>query len=162
MKQKGINRGSTEVASCLFSYIKNHPEIEEIFLMSDSCGGQNLNQYLSTALLYAVRLDQCTVIHHVYYEPGHTQMEGDSMHSCIERCAKNVQVNVPSEWALLCQTARKNPSPYKIMNLNHNFFIDWASLAEGNKDTPRYQTTQGEVVEWRKIKCLSMKRITLI
>lgn len=147
------NRGSTEVASCLFYYIQNHPEIEEIFLMSDSCGGQNLNQYLSTALLHAVRLTQCKVIHHVYYELGHTQMEGDSMHSCIERAAKNVQVNVPSEWALICQMARKNPNPYKMLNMTHTSFIDWTSLADGNKDTARYHTTGGEVVEWRKIKC---------
>lgn len=147
------NRGSTEVASCLFNYIKNHPEIEEIFSMSDSCGGQNLNQYLSTALLYAVRLTQCKVINHVYYEPGHTQMEGDSMHSCIERSVKNVQVNVPSG-----QVARKNPSPYKIMNMTHTSFIDWTSLADGNKDTARYQTTEGDVVEWRKIKCFKYEK----
>lgn len=146
------NRGSTEIGTCVFSYIKDHPNAEELLLMSDSCGGQNLNQYFSTALLHTVRLPNCKIIHHIFYEPGHSQQEGDSMHSTIERAAKNIQVNVPSEWGIICQTARKNPEPYKVVFLNHEDFIDWSSLASMNKETKRYITVTGEVVHWRKIK----------
>lgn len=146
------NRGSSEIGTCIFNYIKDHPNTEEFFLMSDSCGGQNLNQYFSTALLHAVRFTNCKIIDHVFYEPGHSQQEGDSIHSSIERSAKNIQVNVPSEWGIICQTARKTPEPYKVLYLNHEAFIDWSSLASSNKETQRYITVTGEVVQWRKIK----------
>lgn len=146
------NRGSTEIGTCIFNYIKDHPNTEDFFLLSDSCGGQNLNQYLSTALLNAVRLTNCNLIDHVFYEPGHSQQEGDSMHATIERAAKNVQVNVPSEWGIICQTARKTPEPYIVNYLTHDSFIDWTLLASKNKETSRYKTLTGEVVEWRKVK----------
>lgn len=145
-------RGSTEIGTCIFNYINDHPNAEEVFMMSDSCGGQNLNQYFSTALLHAVRLTNCKIIDHVFYEPGHSQQEGDSMHSTIERAARNIQVNTPTEWSFLCQLARKTPKPYKVITLHHDSFIDWTSLANHNKDTARYHTVTGDVVEWRKIK----------
>lgn len=146
------NRGANEIGTCVFNYIANHPQTEEFFLMSDSCGGQNLNQYFATALLHAVRCTNCKVIDHVFYEPGHSQQEGDSMHSTIERAAKNVQINVPSEWHVVCQTARKTPKPYNIVYLDHTSFIDWNELAQTNKEKIRYETVTGDLVSWKKIK----------
>lgn len=83
-------------------------------------------------------MTHCKIIQHIYYEPGHTQMThiGDSMHSASERAAKNIQVNVPSEWQLICQMARKILKP-------HDSFIDWSSLAEENKVNPSYKTVKG-------------------
>lgn len=74
------------------------------------------------------------------------------MHSTIERAVKNVQVNVPSEWKTICQLARKTPKPYNVVTMNHESFIDWSMVAQNNKNTARYATTEGELVEWRKIK----------
>lgn len=50
-------------------------------------GGQNLNQYISD--FHSVCVTHCTLIDHVFYEPGHSQQVGDSMHSAtIERTSK--------------------------------------------------------------------------
>lgn len=40
-------KGSQEVASCLIRHIKEHcgPDVRRLELWSDSCGGQNRNQY---------------------------------------------------------------------------------------------------------------------
>jgi hypothetical protein len=51
---------------------------------SDSCIGQNRNTFVAPALLHAV----CTstylkVVNHNFLEPGHKQMECDSMHSAM-------------------------------------------------------------------------------
>ncbi|XP_039280312.1 uncharacterized protein LOC120350546 [Nilaparvata lugens] len=146
------NRGSTEIATCIFNYINCRKDVLEFFLMSDSCGGQNLNQFISTAFLYAVKMTHAKKIEHVYYETGHSQMEGDSLHSVIEITAKNIQVNTPSEWQLICQLARKTHKPYNVVPMTHNSFINWTSVAEENKKKARYETVDGEVVEWRKIK----------
>ena len=48
-------RGSSEIGSCLLMYIsrlaENASSLKEITLYSDSCGGQNRNQFVSSALL---------------------------------------------------------------------------------------------------------------
>lgn len=65
----------------IFNYIKDQKYKEVFLFMSDSRGGPNLNQFFSTALLHAVRVTKCKLIDHVFYEPGHSQQEGDAMHS---------------------------------------------------------------------------------
>lgn len=74
------------------------------------------------------------------------------MHSAIERASKNIQVNTPSEWSLICKLARRSPRPYSVIELTHDNFIDWSLLAEGNKVTPTYMTVTGEKVKWLAIK----------
>lgn len=75
------------------------------------------------------------------------------MHSVIERAAKNIQVNTPSGWQLIDgQLSRKITKPYNVVPMTHDSFINWTSLAEGNKSKPRYETVDGKLVEWRQIK----------
>lgn len=51
---------------------------------------------------------------------GHTQMECDSMHSCIERRIRK-DIYTPRDY--IFETARLNPSPYKVTQLYHNNFM---------------------------------------
>jgi hypothetical protein len=41
-----------------------------------------------------------------YLLKWHTQMEVDSMHSCIEKKVRNFKVNIPADYVTLCQVAR--------------------------------------------------------
>lgn len=95
--------------------------VEKIIFYSDGCTYQNRNSILSNALLGAATKHNLT-IEQKYLEVGHTQMEGDSMHSAIERALKNRDINVPAEYIEICKLARKKPSPYKVTYLNHEFF----------------------------------------
>ena len=62
-------------------------------MFSDSCIGQNRNKFVASALLHAV----CTstylkVVNHKFLEPGHTQMECDSMHSAMEYAKRKTNI----------------------------------------------------------------------
>ncbi|KAK7478334.1 hypothetical protein BaRGS_00030408 [Batillaria attramentaria] len=83
-------RGSVEIATCLFLYLKSLPvTVKDVILYSDCCGGQNRNQYLAAAFLYALEnIPNIISITHKYLETGHTQMECDSMHSAISFAKK--------------------------------------------------------------------------
>lgn len=57
-------------------------------MYSDTCGGQNRNQFVAAALLYSVKNLPIDFIEQKFLESGHTYMEVDSMHACIERAKK--------------------------------------------------------------------------
>ena len=63
-----------------------------------------------------------------YLEAGHTQMEADSMHACIEKKLKNKVINVPVENYGVCRSARKKPEPYAVSYLTHSFFKSFDSI----------------------------------
>jgi len=50
-------RGSNEVGTCLYRWLSSLPTtVQEAVLYSDTCGGQNRNQFIAALLLYAVQL----------------------------------------------------------------------------------------------------------
>ncbi len=80
-------RGSNEIATCLYSWLKQLPqEIEEVSLFSDTCGGQNRNQQMVAMMMMYVNNPDNNVkcITHNFLESGHSMMEVDSMHAAIE------------------------------------------------------------------------------
>ena len=93
-------RGSCEVASCLHKYISSlPPSVDHVILYSDTCTGQNRNQYVSAALMNAVcQVPNIKIIDQKCLERGQTHMECDSMHAAIEFVKKNTEAYVPSEW----------------------------------------------------------------
>ena len=47
------NRGSNEIGTCMHKWLEQLPSaIKEVFLFSDTCGGQNRNQNVAALLLY--------------------------------------------------------------------------------------------------------------
>lgn len=114
-------------ASIIISYLKSHCLHKKlpIIIYSDGCGYQNRNSILSNALLNfavqnQVRIEQKFLI------KGHTQMECDSVHSTIERKIKNREVYLPSDYARLTKEARIRPFPYEALNIQHDFFLNYA------------------------------------
>lgn len=82
-------RGSNEIGSILLMYIEKMPStVTEMSLFCDTCGGQNRNQQVAAALLYAVHHTHLNVIELKFLESGHSHMECDSMHSAIENAKK--------------------------------------------------------------------------
>jgi hypothetical protein len=87
-------QGSCEIATCLHLYLNSlSPCTEQVTLFSDSCIGQNRSKFVASALLHAV----CTstylkVVNHKFLEPGHTQMECDSMHSAMEYAKRKTNI----------------------------------------------------------------------
>lgn len=81
------HRGSTEIATCVAKFLTReaHNGVKEVTFYSDNCAGQNKNQFIVAMYAKAVLTSNIEIITHKFLGKGHTQNEGDSMHSVIEK-----------------------------------------------------------------------------
>lgn len=93
-------RGSCEIATCLLKHNRSAGEKDEVIYYSDSCIGQQRNIQFCTMVLYSVTNLPIETITHNYFERGHSQMEGDSVHTTIENATKRLEINSPKDWVL--------------------------------------------------------------
>lgn len=125
------SRGSDEIGSILFAFLKTlPPETKHVSFFSDSCGGQNRNRFIAALMKVAVAMLAIECIELKFLEVGHTQMEVDSMHSVIERHKKNLVVYSPLEWPNIVR-ASKRSKPYTVKNI---FYEDIFDLKKLKKD----------------------------
>ena len=97
-----------------------------------------------------------TKITQKYLEPGHTQMEVDSVHSVIERAKKGTEVFVPRDWINIIALARKK-SPYTVVTISNEDFIDAKQYT--NEQNLNFKILQNNnKVNWRNIKCIQLEK----
>ncbi|CAG9782675.1 unnamed protein product [Diatraea saccharalis] len=158
-------KGSCEIGTILLHYLTNCvPEnVTEISLFSDTCGGQNRNQFVAALLLWAVqKIDHFKVIEQKFLESGHSQMEADSMHSSIESAKKNTSVFSMMEWISIFKRARRRQTvkvdgkkiirePYHGKEFKYNEFLDLKHLADAIMKN-KTKDEKGNRVQWLKIK----------
>ena len=115
-------------ASCVIDYLNsiNTNVVKEVIIYSDGCTYQNRNATLSNAILHfcvksGLRIEQ------KYLERGHTQMECDSVHSCVERKIKKKPIYIPQNYVDFIKEARLG-TPYEIQYIDHTFFKDFSGL----------------------------------
>ena len=91
------NRGVNEIGTCVLDYIKSLSEAgeTEIIFYSDNCAGQQKNKFMLALYMYAVNKFEIVSITHKFLIKGHTQNEGDSAHSLIERQVKRILKSGP-------------------------------------------------------------------
>lgn len=133
-------RGAIEIGTCLLHYLKEKAEATnsdelEMTLYSDNCAGQQKNKFIIAAFLYAVaNYNNIKSITQKYLVTGHTQNEGDNVHSVIEknikRALKSGPICTPSQYVGLVQTAKKTGTPFKVIELAHTDFLDLKNLTE--------------------------------
>lgn len=104
--------------------VENSDTNVPIIIYSDGCGYQNRNAILSSALSQLAIKCSATIIQK-FLVKGHTQMECDSSHALIERKTKGMTVNVPDDFVEAVKTARTNPFPLDVHNLEHTFFSNY-------------------------------------
>ena len=159
-------RGAVEVGSCILEYIKclldKNPGKElEIIFYSDNCGGQQKNKYLLSIYAYAVINMSVKSITHKFLIRGHSQNEGDNVHSVIEkqikRHLKSGPIYSPQTYSTLIRTAKKTGRPYKVVEMTHNKFYDVKILQAswGNNFTIDEHRNQ---VKWHDIKVLRVEK----
>ena len=106
-------------------YLKNqivsHSTINEVKIWSDGYNYQNRCKELSNALLFLAVHFKVTILHK-YLGVGHTHMECDSVHWKIDSRLKNTDINVPSDYVSLIESARKKRGKYKVKVLDFTFF----------------------------------------
>uniref|UniRef100_A0A2H1VPK2 SFRICE_014554 n=1 Tax=Spodoptera frugiperda TaxID=7108 RepID=A0A2H1VPK2_SPOFR len=116
-------RGSSEIGSCLLKYLeilnaKHQGQAIHVTFYSDNCCGQNKNKYVACLYSYA----------------GHTQNEGDNVHSLIEkeiqRNKKAGPIHAPCQYVTLIKNSRKNGKPLIVQELTYDFFWDLKMFQE--------------------------------
>lgn len=160
-------KGSCEIGTCLLHYLSHEvpEEVKHLTIFSDTCGGQNRNQFIAALLLWAVNsIPHIDIIEQKFLESGHTHMEVDSMHASIENASRNVSVNSVSDWKNIFKLARKKRvktvndekhcvEPYKVREFKYDEMLDLKELAQQlikNREIDNFN----EKVNWMKLKRL--------
>ena len=117
-------RGACEMASCLMSYIdkKAKQGIINFIFYSDNCVSQNKNRYYFSMLWYCLHRYNLQSVTHYYLEKGHTQSEGDSMHSAVESASRNIPVYTTGQWATVVRSAN-HKKPYIVHEITLKYFF---------------------------------------
>ena len=154
-------KGGNEIGSILIQYLKSYlPKgIKHVSFFSDSCIGQNRNQLVTSAIMYAcqVLFDDMT-IDLKFLIPGHTHMECDSMHASIEFAKKNVEIFSLHEWVNVMKCARRK-HPYTVIPLTHSDFYDLKTLSS-TLIKNRNKTADGENINWLFIRWIRIQSTT--
>lgn len=154
-------RGANEIATCLLEYLKTECIGKEVIFYSDNCVGQNKNKIIVSMYLYAVNTFDIKSITHKFLTVGHTQNEGDSMHSTIERQKRRVlksgPIYVPSQWPSIIRAAKKEGKPYIVNELSTEEFYDFKKLSQ-NIGKNFSVNLKNEKVLWNNIQVLKIEQ----
>ena len=144
-------RGSDEIASCVYRYLERISKegVKKVTLFSDSCGGQNRNKNFLTMLWYALSKFEFEEIEHIFFVSGHSQNDGDSMHSVIERSSRHVSVYTPTQWAQTMRTAKRHAPLYIVEELDQSDFFDFKN---GRASEEFQLDTKKEKIRWLDVK----------
>ena len=143
-------RGSCEIGSCVYRHLASlSASTKHACMYSDSCTGQNRNQYMAAMMSFAIRKLKLEVIEHKFLESGHTHMECDSMHSAIEFAKKKTPIYVPSQWLTVMHGARRN-KPYTVIPLRYTDFWDFKNVSKSLVQNSKFDLN-GLRVNWLKI-----------
>lgn len=121
-------KGANEVVTFLNHYIKEEldEKVKQLNIFCDSCSGQNKNFVLMKYLHYIVhragRLDKIQVTFPIR---GHSYMKCDKNMGLVK--TKTV-VETPNEWIKVFQDARKNPCPFKVVEVEQEMIRDWTEF----------------------------------
>lgn len=92
---------------------------------------------------------------------GHSQNEGDNVHSVIEKQIKRYlqsgPIYIPEQYKTLICTTKKTGKPYKVVEMSHDKFYDVKALEESwgtnfNIDEEKNQ------IKWYDIKVLRVEK----
>lgn len=105
--------------------------------------------------MYAYAAEKFDInITHVFFEVGHTQKEGDSMHALIERRKKNQLVYVPEQWITIIRCAKTSGKPYVVTELNQSKILNFKGLMNQQKNFEI--GTDSIKIKWNKIRRINI------
>lgn len=143
-------RGASEIGSCLLKFIESERAkgVTNFHFYSDGCAGQNKNRMIFSLYLYVSQKYGVNIVHR-YFETGHSQSEGDSMHSCIERAKKNHTIYTPDQVYGIIINSKVNGNKFKLTEMEQNEFFNLREIM--NKRYWLRTAGTKEKVMWTKI-----------
>lgn len=109
--------------------------------------------------LYAVQKFKIKSITHKFLIKGHTQNEGDNVHSVIEKAVKRTlksgPIYIPSEYVRIIRCAKVSGAKYKVTEMSHTDFFDLKELTKqiGSNFS---NTTNQESIKLAEIKVIKV------
>lgn len=146
-------RGAIEIASCLWLFIKEQAAQgkNNISLYSDSCAGQNRNRFVFATLALASKIFNISITHR-FFETGHSQSEGDSMHATIERAEKRQTIYNPDQMYHVIENAKVSGNKYRITHMEQKDFLNFKDIIKGRNWS---NDSNGKKAYWSKVKEVS-------
>lgn len=83
------------------------------------------------------------------YSKGHTQNEGDSVHSTIERASQRKLIYVPEEWYCLVRWAKSEGNPYLVKEMSTDDIFNFKAVLAGKNWT---KDVSNEIVRWNQVR----------
>ena len=120
-------RGSNEVASCLFHYIKHIiPDgVKVLHLFCDGCGGQNKNYTIIWFLHTLVAQGYFDCIQHVLPVRGHSFLPCDRDFAAIEVKKRKVEnLYVPEQWFPIIEEARVQ-NKFEVVKVDQDMIFNF-------------------------------------
>lgn len=114
--EREANRGANEIGTCVLNYLEDLQRNAtdgkkfDVIFYSDNCCGQQKNKFIISMYMYAVAVyDFINSITHKFLIKGHSQNEGDSLHSVIQRSIcrtlKAGPIYTPDQYITIIRTA---------------------------------------------------------
>lgn len=124
-------RGSNEIGSCLWQFLLDAKQrgIHNISFYSDGCCGQNKNRFIFALYIFAAQKLHLYITHR-FFETGHGQSEGDSMHSNIERELKHRVVYTPDQMYTIIMNAKVNGKKIHVKEMTQIEFYNLKELID--------------------------------
>jgi hypothetical protein len=143
-------KGSDEIASALFIYIKalHQAGYKEIRFFSDNCSGQNKNRFVFAMYIYAAVLLSIKIIHR-FLETGHTMMEVDSIHARIEKSTENQEIFDFEDWVSAIENAKEESPKYRVQKLNRSNVLTFKPLV--SKQSWK-KDLKGNDIKWSEVR----------
>ncbi|CAH2092428.1 unnamed protein product [Euphydryas editha] len=163
--ESNANRGVNEIGTCIFNYLNAISETAEdldVVFYSDNCAGQQKNKFMISMYLYAVQnLPNLRSVTHKFLIKGHTQNEGDSAHSQIEREVKRQlrsgPMYTPDAFIGAIKAARKKSTPIHVNEMCYEDFIDWKNVCS-QMNFALLKDEMGDNVKLTEIKVIRVQK----
>lgn len=161
-------RGANEIGTCLWLYLQKTAPLHdndnlELTFYCDNCCGQNKNKYIFALFLHAVRTLKIKTITLKFLICGHTQNEGDAVHSVIKKQIKKAKksgpIYIPQQYATLISTAKKKGRPYTVHELAHSDFLDIKRLSADMGGAKVLKDSLGNALQLSKIKIVKFDKV---
>lgn len=121
-------KGSDDVCSLLHNFLYNYlnPEVRQLEIFCDSCGGQNKNYTMFRFLHYVVHVEKrLDFIKVTFPIRGHSYMECDKDFGLINQ---KTRVELPEQWLEVFRMARNKPTPFDVENVTQTYFRSWTTF----------------------------------
>ena len=137
---------------------------KEVVFYSDNCAEQNKNHNVAAMYALIVATTGVDVITHQFLEKGHTQNEGDSMHSTIE--IVRAPIYTPLQYYFIARSAKKTGKAYHVYKMEteefgalaKDYFKNTRKTAETGNRTPDSGVKGSGANHYPRAPALSKKR----